>query len=255
MKELWHKLGMNPTEDVLGVTLYSTRYADRTGVGLFYVKNLDREKVLGLLKDKHPNVQTSQYGDRSLYTWAAGGHGKKKQGQKIKLTGAFARDSLVVIGTDAEGVKAALDVLDGKKPGLAKDAALLQGIPESALIAARGLDIPEEFGKTTTCPVVHNLKAATVVWTENQGEIAAKYEFTTTSEAVAKNFKAVVDGLKALAQLRHGDVPAIMKVVDGLTAEAQGDTFTASLKVSTEELEAAINAMIEQKKHRPWYEK
>jgi hypothetical protein len=235
---------------VLGVTLYSNCYGKQLGIGLVYVKKLDREKMLALLKEKHPDHTTSEYGSRTLYTWTCKMHGKK-----MDLTGTFASDTLIVMGADTEMVKAALDVLDGKKPGLAKDAPLLQGIPEMALMASRGIDVPEEYRKTTKCPVLHNCKAATAVWTEKDGEIAGKYEFTTTSEGTAKNFKAIVDGFKAMGELRFNDVPAIKKVMDALTVETQGELFTATFKVSTADIESAAKAMMEQKMECPFFGK
>jgi hypothetical protein len=250
MKELSVDLGMNPMEDVLGVTLYSNHYGGHIGVGLFYVKNLDRQKMLNFLKEKHPDHQTSEYGSRTLYTWTV-----KHQGQKMELTGTFASDTLVAIGADAEMVKTALDVLDGKKPGLTKDAPLLHGIPEMTLFASRGIDVPEEYRKTTKCPVLHNCKAATAFWTEKDGQIEGKYEFATVSEATAKNFKTVVDGFKAMGELRFSDIPAVKKMMDGLTIETQGESFTATYKASTEDVEAAAKAMMEQKMECPFFGK
>jgi hypothetical protein len=250
MEELAKKLGMNPMEDVLGATLYSNRYGGHVGVCLVYVKKLDRQKMVGLLKEKHPDYKTSEYGNRTLYMWTAEHHGKK-----MDLTGAFATDKLIVIGAIAEQVQSALDVLDGKKPGLAKDAPLLKGITTKALFASRGMDVPEDYRKTTGCPVLHNCKAATVAWTENNGQITGKYEFTTVSEETAKNFKAIADGLKAMGELRYGNIPAIKKVMEGLKCSAKGDSFTATFTTSTADAESAIKAMMEQKKMCPLYKK
>ena len=160
-------------------------------------------------------------------------------------------DKLIVIGVDAEQVRAALDVLDGKIPGLAKDAPLLKGISTKALFACRGIDIPETYRKTARCPVLQNCKAATVVWAEKDGQITGKYEFTTDSEQTAKNFKAIVDGLKAMGELRCGNIPAIKKVMDGLKCSAKGDSFTATFTTSTADAESAVKAVMEQKKVCP----
>jgi hypothetical protein len=242
MEELAKKLGMNPMEDILGATLYSTRYDGQVGLALVYVKTLDREKMVSFLKEKHPDHKTTDYGSRTLYSWTDGHHGKT-----MNLTGTFVTDKLIVIGVDAEQVRAALDVLDGKKPGLAKDAPLLKGISTKALFACRGIDIPETYRKTARCPVLQNCKAATVVWAEKDGQITGKYEFTTDSEATAKNFKAIVDGLKAMGELRCGNIPAIKKVMDGLKCSAKGDSFTATFTTSTADAESAVKAVMEQK--------
>jgi hypothetical protein len=182
--------------------------------------------------------------------WTVGHHGKK-----IDLTGTFATDKLIVIGAGAEQVKAALDVLDGKKPGLAKEAPLLKGIPSKALFASRGMDVPETYRKTTRCPVLQNCKAATVVWTETGGQVTGEYEFTTDSEQTAKNFKAIVDGLKAMGELRCGDIPAVKKVMDGLKCSAKGDSFKATFTTSTADAESAIKAVMEKKKVCPMCKK
>lgn len=243
MEELAKKLGMNPMEDISGATLYSNRYGEKSGVCLVYVTKLDREKVLSLLKEKHPDHKTSEYGSHTLYMWTCKHHGKE-----MNLTGTFASDKLVVIGADAEQVQAALDVLDGKKPGLAEGAPLLKDIRKNALMACRGIDVPETIRKTTRCPVLKNCKAATAVWAEANGQITGKYEFTTDSEETAKNFKAIVDGLKAMGQLRYSHIPAVKKVMDGLTCTAEEDSFTATFTASTADVEAAVKAVMEKKK-------
>jgi hypothetical protein len=246
MQELAKKLEMNPMEDVLGATLYSNRYGGHVGVCLVYVKKLDQQKMVSLLKEKHPDYKTSEYGSRTLYLWTVKHHGKKTD-----LTGTFANDKLIVIGDIDEQVKAALDVLDGRIPGLAMDAPILKGIPTKALFASRGINVPEDYRKTTKCPVMHNCKAATAVWTEKGGQITGRYEFATDSEETAKNFKAIVDGLKAMGELQCGNIPAAKKVMDGLKCSAKGDSFTATFSTSTADAESAVKAVMEQKKVCP----
>jgi hypothetical protein len=250
MEELAKKLGMNPMKDVSGATLYSNRYGEKVGVCLVYVTKLDREKMLSLLKEKHPDHKTSEYGSHTLYSWTVKNHGKE-----MNLTGTIASDKLVVIGADAEQVQAALDVLDGKKPGLAEDAPLLKDIAKNALMACRGIDVPETYRKTTRCPVLKNCKAATAVWAETNGQITGKYEFTTDSEETAKSFKAIVDGFKAMGQLRYSDILAVKKVMDGLTCSAEGVSFAATFTASTADLESAAKAVMESKKVCPMCKK
>ena len=147
MEKLAEKLGMNPMEDISGATLYSNRYGEKVGVCLIYVTKLDREKMLSLLKEKHPDHKTSEYGSRTLYMWTV-----KHQGKEMNLTGTFASDKLVVIGADAEQVQAALDVLDGKKPGLAEDAPLLKDIAKNALVACGESTFPKLSAKRLVAP-------------------------------------------------------------------------------------------------------
>jgi hypothetical protein len=132
-----------------------------------------------------------------------------------------------------------------------KDAPLLKGIGKNALFASRGIDVPETFRKTTRCPVLQNCKAATVAWAEKDGQITGKYKFITDSEETAKNFKTIVDGLQAMAELRYSNIPAIKKVMDGIKCSAKGDSFRATFTTSTADVESAVKAVMEQKKVCP----
>jgi hypothetical protein len=246
VEELAKKLGMNPMEDILGATLYSDRYGGQLGVVLVYVKTLNRERMVNCLHEKHPDYKTAEYGSRLLYSWTDGHHGKT-----MELTGTFASDTLIVIGAGAEQVKSALDVLDGRKPGLGKDSPLIAGIPATALFASRGIDVSEDYRQETRCPVLRNCKAASAIWSVNGEQITGKYEFATESAETAKNFKAIVDGFMALGQLRYSGIPAVKKVMDGLKVEVSGESFTATFTASTSDVEAAIKAVMEQKNPCP----
>jgi hypothetical protein len=250
VQELSQNLGMVPIEDVLGVTVYSDRYDGQTGVGLIYVKRVDRQKMASVLKERRPDCQTSQYGGRALYTWKA-----TLQGKKMELTGAFASDTLIAIGSGAEQAKAALDVLDGKRPGLAMGAALLQGISATAPVACRALDVTGQYRKTTRCPVLQNCQAATLAGTERDGAIVSRCDAVATSKETALKLKVVVDGLKALGEVRFSGVPAIRKVIGALKVETKGASFTATFQASTADVEAAAKALMEQKKKSSFFDK
>ena len=77
MDELTEKLGMNPMKDVLGATLYSSRYDGQIGVGLIYLKRLDQEKMVSLLKEQYPDHRTSEYGSRILHMWTVEYRGRR----------------------------------------------------------------------------------------------------------------------------------------------------------------------------------
>lgn len=237
---------MNPMEDPLAVTIYATQYEGNVGVGLLYVRQFDRKKMLGLLKEKHPDHKTIKHGDRTLCTWTAKHHGKE-----MALAGAFASDQLIVVGADAEHVKAALDVLDGKKPGLEKDAALLQGGAKNALCVSRAIEVPDDYRKTTKCPVLRKCTAAFAQWSEKKGQITGKYELIADSEETARNFKAIVDGLKAIANLRCGEMEAVKNLMAGLKYRAKGNSFTLTWKISIDDVQAAVKQAMEAKGRHP----
>jgi hypothetical protein len=111
--------------------------------------------------------------------------------------------------------------------------------------------VPEDYRKTTLCPVLHNCKAASAFWTDKDGQITGKYEFVTVSEETAKSFNAIVEGFKAIGELRYSDLPAVKKVMDGLKCETKGALFTVTFSTSTSDVESAVKVVTEKKKARP----
>jgi len=244
MAEMAKKTGVNPAEDLLGVTIYATQYEGDVGVGLFYLKKFDAEKLVAMLKEKHSDVQTSNHGDRVLYTWLV----KHRRGE-MELTGAIASENLIVIGAGEAEVKAALDVIGGKKDGLEADASLLAAASKNSLFASNAIDVPSDYQKTTKCPVLKKCDAASVNWMEKKGKITAKYEFTTKSEEMANGFKGIIDGAIAMADLRIKKMDAVKKVLDGLKYKAKGNVFSVTWKTTTDDIEAAVKQAMESRRH------
>ena len=236
--ELAKKLGISSMEDVLGATLYSNRYESQVGVALVYVKYSDPEKMVGLLKEQYPDHKTSEHGSRTLYHWTV-----NLYGVNLDMTGTLASDKLIVIGSDAEQVKVALDVLDGKKPGIAKDAPLIKGMPKDALFAARCIDVPEAYRKTSSCPVLSNCKSASTVWIEKNGLISGKYEFLAVSKEMASNLKNNVEGIKTLGNFGYGNIPAVRNVLDGIKYKGSGKMVLVTFNASSANVEAAVKAV------------
>jgi hypothetical protein len=86
---------------------------------------------------------------------------------------------------------------------------------------------------------------------EAAGQITGKYEFTTVSEETAKSFKTIVEGFKAIGELRYSDIPAVKKVMNGFKVDVQGALFTATFTASTGDVEAAVKATMAAKKPCP----
>lgn len=238
------KIGVNPMSDLTALTVYSTQYEGKKGVGLFYVKNLNADKLVAAFKKKHPDHKTAKHGDLTLYSWTA-----KHKHHEMKLSGAIVDNSVVVIGADGEEVRLALDVLTGKKPGLAAGAELLKGMPKRALFASKAIDVPADYREHTKCPVLKNCTEASAAWQGNKKQIRGKYRFMAVSADDAQNFADLVAGFKAIVDLRMGDVAAVDKVLSGLKASAKGKQFQVNWKFSTDDLHAAVKEAIARKMH------
>ncbi len=250
VKKITAKLGMNPVEDLRGVTVYANQYEGRNCTALVYVQNLDRKVLLASFEKEHPEHQTTEYGERTLYAWTA-----KHCGKEEKLCSAFGSDTLLVISTDLANLKAALDVVDDKREGLAKDAELLAGVKKRALCVSRAMNVPAEYRGTTTCPVLRNCTAGFVQWSEKNGTITGRYQLTTVSEDAADDFKAVIAGFKAMATLRFGGIEPVEKLIAGLKCRRKNSSMLLCWKATTDDIHAAIKAVMELKKPKKVEEK
>jgi len=249
MKALSAVVGMNPAEDLLGVTLYDTGYGRRQGVMLVHLKHVDQKKLLGLLKKKQPDHKIAKHGDRKLYSWTA----RKGRDHEHPVTACFADGKTIVFSHDVDHVRAALDVIDGKKKSLAADSPLTKGLSRKAMLVSRAMDIDAKYKEVTRCPVLKNCTEATVQWAERKGRLVAKYQLETDSEEIAQNFKSVVDGLRGLATLRLGDDEATGKMLDGLKCKAKNTSFTLTWQASTDDVRAAARKCMQKHKMR-WEE-
>jgi hypothetical protein len=110
------------------------------------------------------------------------------------------------------------------------------------------MDIPENNPETAHCPLLSNCKTASAVWTETKGQIMGRYELTALSDKTAGEFKAVADGLVAFGRLRFSGLPVVAKLLDGVKCGAKGAMFTATVALSTTDVEAAAKSLMEQKK-------
>ena len=240
------KLGMNPMKDLLAVTLYDTAYDHDPGVAIVYVKNADQKKLIGLLHEKCPDVETAKHGERTLYTWTA----KHRHHGEHEITGCFADAGTMVVSSDPHKVRAALDVIDGKKDGLAKDSPLTQGVSKSTLFMSRAVDVDAEYQKTTRCPVLKKCTAASVQWTERKGQLTGKYVLEANCEETAQQIGTIAEGLKAMAILRFGSDETVTSLMDGVKSKVKGTTFTLSVKVATDDVLAAARKCMERGKAR-----
>lgn len=237
------KIGLNPAKDLLGATIYDAHYGSREGVMLIHVARMDQDKLVELLKKKEPDHKTSKYGERTIYTWEM-----KHRHHKQELSGTFANDKTIVIASDEKHIKMALDVIDGKSESLQKKSDVLKGVSKKAMFVVRAIDVDPEYMETTRCPVLRICTAAAAQYAEKDGELQAKYRFTTKIAEDAEQLGKAIEGLKALAALRIGDAPKGKQLLDAVKIKSS-DT-TVSIRFSAESKSLIAMAKEQMKKWR-----
>jgi len=246
IKKMIDCLGMNLMEELQGITLYATKYKGHNGVVLVYLNTYNKEKMLALLEEKHPDHETDKIGDQTVYSWT-----KKHDEKEIEMQGAFVSDNLIVMTYGGEDIDAALRTITDSSAGLDRSSPLMKGVAKQALFASQAIDIPEAYQNTTRCPVLKNCTEAFAQWTAKDGKLRGKYILTANSPETAENFKKVVDGLVAMALLNHDKMPGIENMLKELKYKADDRTFTVSVELDEKDVQQAIKRCMMRKKYRP----
>lgn len=242
LEEMFKLMGMDPREDLTGITLYATDYDEQSSVGLFYVRSVDQQKLIAFIKRRYPDYKTAPCGARTLYCWPLA-----HRWGVTNFVGTFASESLMLIGRNPEHVSAALEVIDGKKAGLASDAELLKDLAPGAFFASRALGVPESFRKRTGCPILRDCTAASFQCSLAQSKLTARCRMTAESAETARQFQQIVEGFQALGDLRYQDMPAVLKVTRGLKYALDKEAFSLTWTASVDDVQAGIQAVLQRR--------
>ncbi len=275
------RYGIDLREDLHGLTLYGDSYERHQGIALL-VADFDRQKTLEVLKGA-PGYRSTQYRDYTLHTWAVrkaqeedGDDGKcdkdkeakreKKDSDKKKgharskakdrkdhghserhhaftMTAAL-HENVVVLASDPERVKKALDVLDDRKGKLAKDSPLLGKRPDGTVFYGAAVDLAdlEKWKGMFDFSVLLQGERVTVAVGEKDGEAFKQVHFVAQSEDVARKLAKVLQGFQAMLQLHAETKPHLKKIGEGLQWNVEGKAVTVNWK-------SDANAVIETVEH------
>lgn len=230
LRQFRQTLGMDLTRDLQGITFYGTRFVAQSGVAIIQAK-LDRQKLLFLLQ-RDASHTASSYGDHTLHSWTQ----DKGQPSQHAITGCFHGESLAVVGQDADEVKAALDVLDGKSPDLAgSDSQLKQDVPPGTVFESRAVELAAA-GLPFQSPIVRKTELLAVAVGEHGGEVFVRATLVASEAEVANQVRAAVDGLRAIALLQHSNDENIVKALEALDVSTEDSTVTVAWRMPVDEL-------------------
>ncbi len=234
-------IGMDPTEDLFGMTLYGSRIGKEQGVLIVFAdanQDLLAEKVQGAR-----DYESSSYGSHELHSWTH----RDRRGER-PVTGAFYKDKAMVFSGSQAEVKAALDVLDGKKPGLTCDV-LAAEVPAGTTVVARAVGIAKVPGAPK---LAKEIDSVSIVNGENDGESFLQVKVVAESPHVAEQMGSVAEGIRALGVLHAINSPQDKELVEGIKVNVADKTVTvdssAPAEIVWQHLQASVKKAI--KRHR-----
>ena len=207
-------VGMNPREDLHGITLYDKVIGKPEGV-VIVAADIDQKPLLALV-EKAPDHKVVKSGDYELHTWTDKHHGNKT------VAGAFYKGG-IAFAEGADALKAALDLIGGKGSN-AVNSALAGPVPPGTTVLVRVTGI-KSAGLPCKSPIVKQMESARIVMGENNGESFFKGKAVMTNPEIASQVKTILEGGKALASLQAGGDVQLKKMVDALKITTEGNTL------------------------------
>jgi len=218
-------IGMDPRHDLQGMTLYGSQVGKEQGV-LIVFANVDQKLLTEKVK-KAREHKSSTYGSYEIHTWIH----KDKRGERPAAGAFFGDKGIVFSGSEAE-VKAALDVLDGKKAGL-KCEFLAAEVPQGTTLLVRAAGIADAKLPCKS-QVAKQVEAVGVVMGENEKKSFLHVKLVAKSAEVAGLMGEVGEGIRALGMLHAIDCPKDKPLVENLKVTVSDKTVTVDSSAPAE---------------------
>jgi hypothetical protein len=240
-------IGMDPRKDIHGFTVYGKDTNKEHGVLIVHA-DVNQNLLLTMVA-MAPDHKATTYGAYELHSWTHK-HGKKKP---CAVTGVFYKPNIMVFAGCVDGVKAALDVLDGKASGITGHDSPLAGrtLPGTIFLARASAIDPKE-----KCPVLKQTDSFRVALGEYNGHSFYRARLVMKSTTAVDQLKAISEGFRALVSLAHGSDPLAMKLISGLKVSGEGTTFNVRWTASADDVWSTIEKAANQwvKHHKEWME-
>jgi len=240
------ELGMDPRKDLHSVTLYGPKLGDKLGVLVVHA-DVD-QKVLQEKVKQAPDYKSETYGSYQLASFT-----KKEHGHTVPVTGTFWKPNVIVFGSSPEVLKVVLDAMDGKRPTLAgTTSALTAEIPAGTTVVARAIDLGDAAIPVKS-PVVKQMDSLSLAMGESGSDAFLTAKIVTKSADMAQQIKAVLEGARAMGQLRFNGDEDAQKIINQLKVSVTDKTVEVAFRAPAGDvlahLEKAAKHFAEMHKH------
>jgi len=214
----------HPLDDVQDVTIYGTG-KDREKAVVLIKGVFDKERILALVR-MNPQHKEITYGDIVLHEWFDENQQGSNDSAGQMMYGCFYQDDLIVMGAGMEGVKQAIDVLNGSAPNAAS------GVFNQAALDAKGAFF-QVAGKRVGEMVGQEPKAAAFQQTDQLGlaigEVDGKFYIelsltATKSEETAQAITQMLEGILAFVSLPNEEQPNLAELAKKVKVSCELNT-------------------------------
>lgn len=224
------KIGVDLRKDLHGITLYGPDTEKTHAVAIVY--STVNHTLLLEKAEKATDHKVIRRGGIDIHSWT------QKQGDKTETAaGAFYKPDVLVFAANWQAVGKAIDVLDGKSPGLTDAKSPLAGAPPkgSTFVLRSRVFRPE-----TPFAVAKQAQSIRIATGEHDGKSFYHASAVMKTSEAANEVKAIADGIKALGTLRFSADANVMKLVNGLKTTVSGNAVQTSWDASTDDVWTVI---------------
>jgi len=223
-------LGLDLKKDLHGITIYGKDLDRHHGVVIVHADV--NQKLLLEKAQKAPDHKVAKYGSFEIHSWT-----HKRGKESHTAFGTLLQPNVLVFAGSEAAIHAALDVLDGKSPGITDEKSPLAGrLPPGATLIVRASAV----GPQVKCPILKDADSLRITLGENKGQSFYRARLTMKSSEAADQVKSIVEGFKAMVGLSHGSDALAMKLVGAIKVTTQDKAVRIAWSAPAEDVWTAI---------------
>lgn len=266
-----NRYGIDPREDLIGVTMFSNSYESHTGT-MILKAGYDLEKVAAELKNNR-SIQTESWENQTIYIitkprFDARGNRSNRPGEAApqqpgeqpqngadtshaKSAIILLDDQTAVFASSADRAKAAVGLLQGDSPSLeGKEAKLLKGMTEGAVIYGAAVDLKDIAQHEGIFPILRQHEHIYLSLGEKEGEVFRTMTLAAQSEEVAEQMTKALEGAVAFGKVWSAGSENMTRIANSVEITREGVVVHLQGRSDTETLLGALEEMGERLQKR-----
>ena len=238
------EIGIDPLQDIKGVTVYGTGPKDCDGIAVIYTSAAVDQMIARMRQKAEDGIKQVQIEGYTVYTWT---EGESPRFAQVRPDG---EGRIVIAASDQEHLISGIHVLEGK------DGSMKGG--GDGLAAASPLPGSIIFASATHLPQAEALpfkhaEGFTFDAGEAEQQIYADVRVTAKSSEEATNMSQVAMGAMAMVRMMAGSNPEYREAVqllEGVSVSCQEKDVVGKFRIRSDQVGAALTAISEQERHK-----
>jgi len=227
-EEIKNYIGLDLIKDITEVTMYGSIEAPKDAAAI--IKGRLDPKNLTALAEKQPEYSASQYEGFTIHTW--------KSGKGEVKSGCFYNSGTLVMSKSKESIIAALDVLGGKSPNIAKAGCITS---QDAIFQLYMADASSISSKSEHLMFLANVKKTLLAIGQKDSDVFSELIMQADTADNAVLLDQMIQGLLAMGQMQAAQQnQGALEVIKKISVNTEDTTVVTSVVLTTDEIDQII---------------